>query len=345
MTAPTAEPNCIDLAIPFRDGLLARPELPDVQIMGGIGSAALQHPRTVILLDERRIVAPSDFLTDTESPEGEATQASLARFRTDGTLRDFDLLVVSADPEEIAAVEGVAEETVGEALDISAFGMHTAEQLDEQAANPLGFLAVRTFVSDRYVRPDGSMQKALFPFAVPLEKDVLENWTLEVGGQEFQVANPASTVLNYLTRSISGIRGVKDGPKVQKMAAEIFGKSPELAEWCVDGPGQSQLQLAGILQTLRRANSLPFSKRTLNVGGALEVKAGSVRALADHEAFMIPDADAGTRDAVLALSIAKSRLLGYGESQQWVITAYQKHIERRLDGITKNSADSMFAAA
>jgi hypothetical protein len=91
MTAPTAAPNCIDIAGPFRDELAARPDLPDVQIMGGIGSIALQHPRTVILLDERRIVAPADFLTDTETAAGQATQRGLARFREDGTLRDFDL--------------------------------------------------------------------------------------------------------------------------------------------------------------------------------------------------------------------------------------------------------------
>jgi hypothetical protein len=303
MTAPTAAPNCIDIAGPFRDELAARPDLPDVQIMGGIGSIALQHPRTVILLDERRIVAPADFLTDTETAAGQATQRGLARFREDGTLRDFDLLVVSADPDQIAEVEAVAERTVGDALDISAFGFHGPEDLEEQIANPLGLFALRTFVSDRSLDAAGNMQKYLFPFAVPLEKEVLENWTLEIGDQEFQVANPASTVLNYLTRSISGIRGVKDGPKVQKMAAEIFGKEPELAEWCVDGPGQSQMELAAILQTLRRSSSLPLSKRTLNVGGALEIKAGSVRALADHEAFVIADAPTDVQDAILGFSV------------------------------------------
>lgn len=338
MTEVMTEPNCIEIAAPFRDELGLRPDLPDVQIMGGIGSAALKHPGTRILVDERRIVAPDDFLED------EGVSESLARFRTDGTLRDFDLLVHSADPQAIAEVEDIAAMTVDGQLDISAFGLHDAEELDQQIENPLGFFAVRTFVSDRYLYEDGNMKKSLFPFAVPLEREVLENWTLEVGDQEFQVSNPASTILNYLTRSISGIRGVKDGPKVQAMAAQIFSKAPELADWCVDGPGQSQMELAGILQTLRRSDSLPKAKRTLDVGGVLKIKAGSVRALADHEAFMIPDVDANVRDAVLALSVAKSRLLGYGESQQWVITLYQKHIERLLDGITKNSPDGAFAS-
>ncbi len=339
-----ADPNCIDIAVPFRDELARHPELPDVHIMGGIGSAALKHPDTVIKVDERRIIAPDNFLTDMESDAGKATQAALATIRPEGTQRDFDLLVKSADPKHIAEVEAIAQMTVDGLLEVSAFGLHDAEDLEEQRRNPLGLFALRTFVSDRYLHEDGSMEKALFPFAVPLDKELLENWTLEIGGQEFMVSNPASTILNYITRSISGIRGVKDGPKVREMATHIFGKAPELVDYCLEGPGQSQMVLAAILQTVRRANSLPHSKRTLDVG-PLRIKAGSVRALMDHEAFMIPDVEPDVRDAIMAWTIIKSRLLGYGESQQWAITLYQKYFESIFDGITHNDSASMFAKA
>lgn len=60
---------------------------------------------------------------------------------------------------------------------------------------------------------------------------------------------------------------------------------------------------------------------------------------------MISDAEPNVQDAILGWSIAKSRLLGYGESQKWAITLYQKYFESLLDGITKNDADSMFARA
>lgn len=339
-----AGPNCIDIAVSFRDELARHPDLPDVHIMGGIGSAALQHPDTVILLDERRIIAPADFLTDTESAAGIAAQEALATIRPEGTKRDLDLMVKSADPEHEAQVKSIAIATVQDLLEVSSFGYHDAAELEEQRRNPLGFFALRTFVSDRFLHEDGSMEKALFPFAVPLDGEVLENWTLEIGGQEFMVSNPASTVLNYLTRSISGIRGVKDGGKVREMAAQIFDKAPELIEWCIDGPGQSQMELAAMLQTVRRANSLPYSKRTLDVG-PLRIKAGSVRALMDHEAFMIPDAEQDVKDAIMAWSIAKSRLLGYGESQKWAITLYQKYFESIFQGITHNDSQSMFARA
>ncbi len=337
-----AGPNCIDLAVLFRDELAQHPDLPDVHIMGGIGSAALRHPDTVILLDERRIVAPDNFLTDTESEAGMAAQSALATVRPDGTKRDLDLMVKSSDPDDKAKVNTIAKLVVADMLDASSFGYHDAAELEEQRNNPTGFFALKTFVSDRFEHEDGSLDKSLFPFAVPLDGEVLENWTLEIDGQEFMVSNPASTILNYLTRSISGIRGVKDGDKVREMAVHIFDKAPELVEWCIDGPGQSQMEMAGILQTLRRANSLPYSKRTLDVG-PLRIKAGSVRALMNHEAFMIPDVEPDVRDAIMAWSIAKSRLLGYGESQQWIITLYQKRLERLLDGITQNDSKSMFA--
>ncbi len=64
MTEVSADPNCIDIVVPFRDELAQHTDLPDVQMMGGIGSAALKHPDTVILLDERRIVAPDGCLED-----------------------------------------------------------------------------------------------------------------------------------------------------------------------------------------------------------------------------------------------------------------------------------------
>lgn len=336
MTEVAADPNCIDIVLPFRDELALRTDLPDVQMMGGIGSAALKHPGTLILPDERRIVAPDGFLED------EGARESLARFRPDGTQRDLDLMVKSTNPEDKAAVKALAEKATKGLLEISAFIYHDAAELEEMIKNPTGFFALRMFVSDRFEHEDGSMEKSLFPFAVPLDREVLEDWKLEIGDEEFDVANPASAILNYLTRSVSGLRGVKDGPKVLEMADQVFGKAPELAEWCVDGPGQSQMEMAAILQTVRRANSLPHSKRTLDVG-PLKIKAGSVRALMDHEAYMIPDAEPNVQDAIMAWTIAKSRLLGYGESQKWAITLYQKYFESIFQGITHNDSESMFA--
>lgn len=332
MTEPALEKNCIDIVVPFGDAMNHQGQ-PEIHIMGGIGSAALTHPSTLILPDERFIVTGPDFLEDP------AVQRALQPIRPeDGTRRDLDILVMSTDGEEITSVERLAKAIVEEQLDVSAFGLHDAAELEDQRENPGGWHAVTTFVSDRFKYPDGSMKKGLFPFEVPIDPEVLETWHLEIGDRVFPVANPASTILNYLTRSISGLRA-KDAAKVQTMARNIFRAAPELVDWTLEGPGQSQMELAGTLHTLRRSSSFPRSKRTLDIGGAIEIKAGSVRALADHEVFMLPDADADTRDAVLGWSVVKSRALGIGESQEDIVRLFRNHFEGRVDGITKNSSE------
>ncbi|HVX57981.1 MAG TPA: hypothetical protein VHA37_09755 [Candidatus Saccharimonadales bacterium] len=86
-------PNCLEIIDPFVQELAAHPELPEVQIMGGVGSVALKHPRTELLVDEKLIITPVDFLTDTSSDEGQATQAGLTVHRPNGTLRDLDGII------------------------------------------------------------------------------------------------------------------------------------------------------------------------------------------------------------------------------------------------------------
>lgn len=327
MTAIGTEPNCIEIVRPFAARLEDDLSLPEVQFMGGIVSAALKHEGTVILPDERRIVTTDAFLH--ESPD-------LGRYRQNGTLRDMDALVLSDDESQVATVEGIAEEEIGNRLDISVFRLVSGRQLEEQRAAPFGVQALKTFVSDRYVRNDGGLDKALFPFTVPIDPEVMDSWKLEVNGQEYRVMNPAVSILNYLTRSISGLRP-KDYDKVQDMAKLVFGKSPELVEWVVDGPGRSHMEFAGILQTLRRSDTFPRSKRTLSVGGVLEIRAGSVRSLRDHEAFMMHAADGNVQDAVLFMAVLKARGLGMGEANEDVVRVFQKFIEGRIGNITKNT--------
>lgn len=183
--------------------------------------------------------------------------------------------------------------------------------------------------------PDGSMEKALFPFSVPIDKDFMETWKLEAGGEEFAVANPAATLMNYLTRSVSGLRA-KDYNKVQEMAAKMFAKAPELAEWAVSGPGKSHKQLADILHTLRYA-SADSGGYTL-IGGEVELRAkGSLRELLDDEAFMLPDASRKVQEGAIAVAAIKSRGLGFGESNEAIVGYFQRFFEERLHAITRNS--------
>lgn len=326
-----AEPNCIEIVAPFSERLHDDHALAPVQLMGGIASAALQHEGTTISLKDRTIVTSPGFLEDP------ATQQALSAMRPNGTLRDMDALVLSSDPMQIAAVEATARQTIGDQLEISVFGLHTVGELYRQIEQPFGVSALKTFLSDRYVGGEGGlMYKALFPFAATLPEEALETYSLEVGKDVFPVANPAAAIMNYWTRSISGLRA-KDADKVQQLAGEVFAKAPELVDWIVDGPGQSQMELAAILHTLRFSNS-GQAKRELTLGGApgIRLRAGSVRALAEHESFMLPNHGSNVQDAVLALAAIKSRGLGVPESNPLVVKLYQRHVERHMGAITKN---------
>ncbi|HVV66576.1 MAG TPA: hypothetical protein VHB72_00700 [Candidatus Saccharimonadales bacterium] len=311
--------NCIDIVKPFRDGLAAEDLLDSVQFIGGIGTAALAQEATIILPEEKRIVAPADLY--------------LSRLRPDGNVRDVDSLVLSSDESLIAQVDTIAEETVGAQLENSTFGFRDAMHLQAQRENPFGFSAWKTFVGDRYAWPSGEVDKGLFPFSVPMHPDSLESWHLEIGDEEYPVANPATSILNYLTRSISGLRP-KDAVKIQGVAANIFGKAPELIDWTLDGPGQSQLELGKVLHTLREpANHAGI----LVVGGAIELHPLPIRSLMDHPAFMLHEYDTRTQEHILAISKVKAMALHEAESQEAIVTLFQRYAERMLGTIIKNS--------
>lgn len=319
MPSTATSENCIDIVKPFRDDLAAEDLLASVQFIGGIGTAALAHEATIILPEEKRIVAPADLY--------------LPRLRPDGNVRDVDLLVLSSDASLIAQVDAIAEQAVGEKLENSTFGFRDAAHSQDQRENPFGFSAWKTFVGDRYEWPNGKVDKTLFPFSVPMHPDSLESWSLEIGDQEYPVANPATSTLNYLTRSISGLRP-KDAVKIQSVAANVFGKAPELIEWTVDGPGQSQLELGKVLHSLREP-----ARRAgiLVVGGTLHLHPLPAHSLIDHPAFMLHEYDIRTQRRILAISRAKAMTLHKAESQEAVVTLFQRYAEQMLGTIVKNS--------
>lgn len=323
-------PDCIDVVGQVVRQLNHEGLLDHFQLMGGIGSAALRHPGTIIKPDDELLIAGPDFLDD--NPD-------LGLRRQNGTKRDLDALVLSSDEsyvDEVTAVvrEAVTDEAGNELIDVSVFGLHEAAHLEHQRQHPFGISALKAWVSDRYVQPDGTMLKGLTPFEVSLPAETVRSWTLDIDGQYFPIFSPAGAVLNYATRSISGLRP-KDRDKVQAMALQLREKWPESREWINDGPGKSQLELARIFQTLRwwRPGEEP---RTLSVGGLFEVASGSAPALAQDEAFVLKDADWDTQRRALKLALFKSRLLGKWESNESVVRIYQQHFEPHLDKIIKN---------
>lgn len=326
MSAPSpAEANCIDIIRPYA-AELQREGLPPVQLLGGIGSVALRHKDTVIKTDEQRIIAPAGL--------------ELPNFRPDGNLRDIETLVLSTRDEDRQAVQDLGEATMGDSLIVEVFPFHDEQRTQELVDKPFGGKALKTFLSDRYMPADRQwvpgetqVRRTLFPFDVPIDDEALRPWTLEIGDDiTLPVPPPGEVIINYLIRSISGLRG-KDAEKVEEMARAIFEKAPETVDWIVDGPGKDEFRLARILHTLRESNWTP---EVLTLGGLLEVRALWYGNLKDSPAFLLSDVEGAPRRSAVRLASVKSRLLHLAESSDFIVTQFQRHGEQRIGTVVHN---------
>jgi hypothetical protein len=319
--------SCGKIMEPFLDELARRPDLPPVQIIGGNGSAALLNPDTVIDLAARTIETPS--------------ACDLPSRRPDGSLRDMDTLVLSSDRGRIDSVEAVAEEAIGEGLKISVFGLKTVAELERQQRRPIRSTAL-VFVGDRYVETTytetGALDtadgfKALFPFKAPIGADTLHTFHLVTPGRvTVPTAHPGATILNYLTRSISGVRA-KDVEKVRRICQHVLSRYPDLREWIHDGPGRDSLDLARVLHTLREPAG---AGRVLRLGDHLEIVPYGAAELAEHEGFMASHLSGPARLAIVRAAHVKARLVSWFEARPGFVTFWQEHLEDRAERILRN---------
>jgi len=156
--------DAVDIARGFVDELYKGGLASDVQIIGGVGSAALGNSGVELYPEDKLIVVPQGL--------------KLPRYREDGTLRDLDVLVTNVDDEVLAAVDLAAKASVPKgALDRSIFGYQPLSRLEDQIRNPV-LAAALVHVSDRYVEQEGTevitAQKSVFPFAVDVPPEALE---------------------------------------------------------------------------------------------------------------------------------------------------------------------------
>lgn len=302
--------------------------MPSVQLLGGVGSVALKDNATHVDAEARTLCAPPDLY--------------LPQYRLEGTLRDIETLVLSADAADAAVVQDCAEQHIGEKLVVETFAVKDASRIDDLVTSPLGMGAVMTFVSDRYadpLNPEAGMTKSLFPFEAAINPELLEPWALHVEGRDMTIPVPpvGTVILNYLTRSISGTRP-KDSKKLQQMATAIFDKAPDTVDWIVDGPGREQFELAQILHTLREPKAHP---RTLTIGDKLELRTLDYDTLREHPAFLLRDEDETTQHRALRLARAKSRTLHTAEARlSFMVGPFQKYVEPRIKAILHNDVGS-----
>lgn len=316
---------------PFIRAVQERTDLPDVQLIGGNGSAALLDQETVIDLDAGTIDAPA--------------RCDLPRFRPDGSLRDMDTLVLSTDTNDIDRIQSLAEASIGDGLKISVFGLKPLEDLERQQRQPLRSTA-SVFLGDRYVTTSSDAAgrlthidgyKALYPFQAPISFEAMETFQLSTRGRTITpTAHPGATILNYLTRSISGTRA-KDLEKVTTMTERVLTACPDVRAWIHDGPGRHLLELARILHTLRQPRRDP---QTLQIGTMLSIAPLTVADLDHHPMFMATDRNAVGRRSLIELARVKSRVVGTVESNPRIVTFWQNHIEDRLHAVIHNDLGS-----
>lgn len=316
------EINCVDLVIPLVQELDARGV--QYQIMGGIGSAALTG---------RFIALPEEQVIETSK------EVRLSQYRENKSLRDVDVLVLSNDDAELQKVEAIADDVIGEELILSIFGLKSVWDLRKQKDHP-GRSFSSVFLADRYVglHGVGECYKALYPFISPLDPEALETWYVPVtrGAQTtaIPIPHPGASILNYVTRSVSGIRP-KDEEKLRRITASVACNFPEIKEWIHDGPGKDQLAFAGIVHSLRQPKQ--GTTQNLQVGEIIDQPAVDLASVvADSKYSMISELPIPLQRIILAGTRTKAHLIHWGESNEQIVRMFQDVFEKKLDRIVKN---------
>lgn len=308
----------------------------DIQIIGGVCTAALSDPETVINIDDKEVIAPSSLFLSTVRP--------------DGSKRDLDILVKSSESADIEFINHIAQTTIATDLDPSVFGYKTEDVLENQIRHPLfGRAALKTFLSDRYVVSPGlehklipiscvlrlvekkeryGMVKSLFPFVVPIDPESMESWTLTVGDMHLPIPNPAMSIINYTNRSISGVRP-KDLEKLHIMRDNVLSKAPELRDWALDGPGWDQVKLGLLLRPLTPNKS---HVDIFNSGKSIAPNSS----LSERPEFMFGNLTESQKRQILAVTAFKAEFLSYFESKPGIVSLFQKNLEHRVGSIVNN---------
>lgn len=326
--------NCVDIVRPFVAEMAEQHPDLSYQVIGGTGSAALALAETLVLPRDVLVAAPENLFV----PQ--------FRDKKQRNKRDLDLLVLSSHEPTREAVETTARETIHRDLKLSVFGLKSAAALRHAHEHPI-LPDVFSWVSDRYVEESGGtvteLWKGLYPFAVPVDTETLETWYLQVGKQAVltPIPHPGATLLNYLTRSVSGIRP-KDmekllGTKDQQGIAETVLQTPGMKEWLFDGPGKNLVHLARVLHGLRQ----PYdNQQPLVLTDRISLTPVHPKTLPFDPAFMFAteSAELGFGPANhLSVARAKSRVVHAYEKNEKLVAVWQQFVEPLIGKVLHNN--------
>ena len=309
--------NSVDVLRPF---LKEYGTSPDVQLIGGIGMAALLDSATKIDVNNKRIIAPEDLC--------------VPAVRANGSKRDVDVLVATTETARVDLVAACLKTMLNGELKESVFGIRPKHELEAMYRNPFGVRALMAFVSDRYaaMSSSGDLKKVLFPFAVDIDPESMEPWELVIDKSDVvaNVPNPATALANYANRSISGVRK-KDAKKIATLRSRLEEQAPELIRFLKIGPASSQLELALL------THSAGVGIGPLNEALGTHYDRYNLRELLDHPDYMMGELSLLKSSVVLGAFAAKANGLRFGESMEPIVAFWQKYdFEERAKGILGN---------
>ncbi len=194
--------DCYEIAAGL-DGVLREARIDDYFLVGGMASGPLSDGSYELDVAERTIIAET---------------AGLPSVRENGTRRDIDVLVLSTDEDRIARAAGAVQAVIGDALEVSVFGVEDHEALMSRGSRIARLF--KDFLSHRTIDEAGNHHYVLGPIDQTVPEDSYEPWLLVTPKGQFQIMHPVAQLHCYDMRSLSGPRA-KDAPKVARMRAHI----------------------------------------------------------------------------------------------------------------------------
>lgn len=241
-------------------------------VLGGIATAALAEPTSFIDSEENQI-----FCTDT---------GDIPTIRDGGTKRDIDILVGDVlDKETARMIKATVEEAVDDALEVSVFGFGIYEPTISPAK--AAKLAGSGWTSRRTIDPSGVIRLELFPLTREIDPVVFEPWTLITPNQDkVSVMHPAAHVLNYATRSISGVRN-KDREKLAQATEQVL-ENGRFIDDIVGGKLTTLAEFSVMLDWLRQGKLQPGSPYIRPEATAIDLSVARAKAILLREAESHP---------------------------------------------------------
>lgn len=204
-------------------------------VVGGIVTAALRHPGTVMRPVERRIIA--------------AEAADLSTTRPNGTRRDVDVLIGGIVPGSVMSRTRVDLESVTHhQLEASVFAFDPYQSHIHDRSG---------WISRRLQQSNKTVSYQLGPVVQRVQPESYQPWTLELPREmgEVSVLHPVGHLAAYAIRSVSGLRE-KDRTKFEQMRANIL-QHTALKEALHDGPFKEWKQFAETITAIRRGERIP----------------------------------------------------------------------------------------